>query len=159
MSFLGVWTEETASIIDFLAPFVDLRSSEKKEKPEAAKSTWLNWKLCLDIFSFLFAWKQEFRQFSLNMNYLKDSTIGRTDIAEFFQNKKWIFTRGNNEPVQWDFSLECTSLSIFRFSALVCWLKSLHANLYMQNTVHDSLSYARSCVSKGIGRGRQQKTH
>lgn len=45
---------------------------------------------------------------------------------------------------------ECTSLWVS-----VCWLKSLHANLYMQNTVHDSPSSAPFLCSR---EGKQRNT-
>lgn len=155
MSFAGVCTEETASIIDFLAPFVDLRSSERKKKPELQNlPDWIE--NCVSIFSlsclhesrnsdnFLWIW-----------TILKTRWLDVPILLNFSKQKVNIHSRQQWTCAMGFFSLECTSLSIFRFSALVCWLKSLHANLYMQNTVHDSLSYARSCVLKG---NRPEKT-
>lgn len=61
---------------------------------------------------------------------------------------------------QWTCALEillpqCTSP--FACNAVICWLKSLHANLYMQKSVHDSPSYAPSLCSQE--ERENKKTH
>lgn len=86
--FFLLLRQRNVTIMDFLAPFVDLwsgRVCKQRKESEVAKSTWLNWNsLCKHPDNFLWIW-----------NILKRWCE--------VQISRRIFTRGNNEPVLWRF--------------------------------------------------------